>query len=751
MNLDVLNAAQKGAVLDTEGAVLVFAGAGSGKTRVLTHRIAYLIEEKRVNPWNILAITFTNKATNEMKERLQTMLGDNDVWVSTFHSLCVKILFRFSEKIGYSSGFSIYDESATGRVLTKVLREKHLEDDKDKTKYAYHIGLAKNAGMEPDEYFNHIRAIEKDAMTIVEVYERYEEVLKENNAMDFDDLLIKCYRLLKENEDVRRYYSEKFRYIHVDEFQDTNAIQFDILKLLSEKWKNVFAVGDDDQSIYGWRGADIRNILEFEKSFPGAKIHKLEQNYRSTQAILDCANKLIKNNSSRRPKELFTDVGKGEAVEFRLYNGDYEEVDGVIDKIAFLKRSKGYLNKDFAILVRNNSLTRIFETSFNKRGIKYRIYGGFKFFDRKEILDVLAYMRVLVNPADAEAIARVINFPKRGIGDTTVEQLIAFSAEKKVNLYDVIMDIENTPFSSAVTLKVGVFRDLIGDLKSAQMTMDFPDFCEYLVKTVGFETFYRSTQKEEDDVRWANIEEFLTYVRENYNKNVTLEEFLHTVMLNTEKNGGDDADEDRVVLATMHSVKGLEFPVVFIVACEEGIIPSSQSLREANGVDEERRVMYVAVTRAQKLLFISAVKGYRRKYNRMDATVPSRFMNEANGTPIVPNVKQSWQKQDYSRFSTYGKSREWDDDDRPLYVTDRNPKPTVYAKPQLQVGGNPPPPALDKDVSKFIPGAKVKHPKYGIGTVIIVDGTGTSATVTVAFKDLGIKKFALLVAPLEIV
>ncbi len=752
IDLSTLNEEQKKAVQDTEGPVLVFAGAGSGKTRVLTYRIAYLIGELHVNAWNILAITFTNKATREMQQRLTDMLGENSVWVSTFHSLCVKILFRYGEKIGYTSGFSIYDESASSRALGKVLREKHLEEDKDKSKYAYHISLAKNAGLSPDAYFNKIRKDEKDAMLISEVYQRYDEVLHENNAMDFDDLLMKCYILLRDNEDVRTYYATKFRYIHVDEFQDTNGIQFEILKLLACKWQNVFAVGDDDQSIYGWRGADIRNILDFDKSFPNAKTHKLEQNYRSTQEILDSANRLIRHNTARSPKALFTESGKGNGVEYNLYSTEYEEVDSVIDQIKKLKRSKGYTNKDFAILVRNNALTRLFEQNLNRNKISYRVYGGFKFFDRKEILDVLAYLKILVNPADTDAIVRVINLPKRGIGDTTVEQMLQYAAQRGETLYDVIMDIAVTDFSVSVKSKIAVFRDLIGALKQQQKLLSFSDFCQELVGMVGFETYYRSTGKEDDLNRWENIEEFLTYVEENYKENTTPEEFLHTVLLNMEKSE-EDEDDDTLTLATMHAVKGLEFPVVFIVACEEGTIPSSQSLREDNGVDEERRVMYVAITRARDLLYISAVNGTRRKYNRTETVRPSRFMSEAKGTQLVAEQPfNPWKKAGYRSIVGKGCDREQDE---PTYLTPSyNTKP-VSQQPKTQIQlptsvasatNNAP-----KDISAYHVGTKVRHKKYGIGTIIIMDGEGNNTTVTVAFKDLGVKKFTLQVAPLEIV
>lgn len=739
-DLEKLNPQQRSAVTDTEGAVLVFAGAGSGKTRVLTHRIAYLIDEKKVFPWNILAITFTNKATREMKERLSDMLGPNDVWVSTFHSLCVVILHKYAQKLGYTQNFTIYDESASKRALLKVLREKHLEE-KDKDKYAFHIGKAKNAGLSSDEYFRSIRAYEKDAMLICEVYDAYDRTLFENNAMDFDDLLLKCRTLLATDEEAREYYANKFKYIHVDEFQDTNKIQFELLKMLSSKWGNIFAVGDDDQSIYGWRGADVRNILDFGKSFPNAKIYKLEQNYRSTQQILDCANRLIVNNKSRTEKSLYCDKKDGVRVEFMTSSTEYEEVDRVISQIVSLKRSQGYRNSDFAILVRNNALTRVFETSFNKRGISYKVYGGYKFFDRKEILDVIAYMRLLINSKDSDAITRVINFPARGIGDTTVEKLSDYAKEKGITLYDAIMDINYSDFSPVIKSKVGVFRDLIGDLQTDLSNMNLVDFVGELVMKAGFERYYRSTGKEEDINRWENIEEFLTYLQENYeDSEITLSEFLQTLALNTDA-AADEEDTDSVVLATMHAAKGLEFPVVFIIACEEGIIPSSQSLREANGVEEERRVMYVALTRAKERLYVSAVRGVRRKYNRTESAIPSRFFSEAKGEAPQPIVKA--ERRDFFGRERYGDTYEsaiptsidyTQKAVQPVAKTDIQVKPKIY-----NISGE-----------GFKPGAKVSHPKYGKGTVITTGGSGNGTTVSVAFPGLGVKKFALMNAPLTL-
>ena len=735
--LEKLNEQQRNAVTDTEGAVLVFAGAGSGKTRVLTHRIMYLIEEKSVFPQNILAITFTNKATREMKQRLSDMLGVNDVWVSTFHSLCVTILHRYAEDIGYTANFSIYDDAASKRILLRVLREKHI-DEKEKDKFAYHISKAKNAGKDSDTYFNDIRQAEKNPMQICEVYEAYDALLQENNAMDFDDLLIKCYTLLNTSERALKYYSEKFRYIHVDEFQDTNSIQFDLLRMLSSKWKNIFAVGDDDQSIYGWRGADVRNILEFDKTFPNAKIYKLEQNYRSTQQILDCANRLIKNNKSRTAKTLFSDKKDGVRTEFVLNGTEYEEVDRITMQIVSLKNNYGYTNRDIAILVRNNSLTRLYETTFKRYGIPYKVYGGFKFFDRKEILDVIAYMRILVNEKDSEAITRVINFPPRGIGDTTLEKLNQYAAEKNMTLFEVIMDIENTDLSSGVKSKIESFKYLLGELSMKRAKMNFVDFVGEMVEKIGFKNYYFSTQKEEDENRWANIDEFLTYIQETYeDENVALDEFLQTLALSTD--AADEDDANSVVISTMHAAKGLEFPVVFVVACEEGIIPSSQSLRESNGVEEERRVMYVAMTRASERLYISAVKGVRRKFNRTETAIPSRFFSESKGEEPQP-LREKY-------IGSYGREKYDDEYEKAIpgrldYLSSVTlpKKNAVQEKPKI----------YNTSSEGYKTGAKVVHKKYGKGTVISVSGTGSATTVAVVFPGLGVKKFALMNAPLSL-
>lgn len=723
----MLNEAQRKAVEDTEGAVVVFAGAGSGKTRVLTHRIIYLIEDKGVNPWNILAITFTNRATREMKRRLDDSLGENSVWVSTFHSLCAKMLFRYAERLGYGAHFSIFDESASNRAFKRVLREKHLEDDKRGDYFKDCVGIAKNRGQNPEAYRETIKD-DKDADLIMELYERYDEVLKENDAMDFDDLLIKALELLTEVPEARECFQDRFRYILVDEFQDTNEVQCKIIKLLSGKWGNVFVVGDDDQSIYGWRGADVENILNFDKLFDNARVYKLEENYRSTPEILECANNIIKNNLARSPKTLFTNKPGGVRVEYLVNSDEYEETDRIISAIYGLKKYSGYLNGDIAILVRNNSLTRIFETNFNRLGMKYKVYGGFKFFERKEILDVVAYLRLIVNPKDSDAFLRIVNFPKRKIGDATVEVLDTYCREKGISLWEGLnrlSDIDELPPGAKAKLKN--FEALVNELTLESGKRDVRNFVEYLIEKVGFKDYYLSTERAEDENRWANIAELLNVVREG-DREETLNDFLQNLILAGK--GEEDSDESAVTISTMHSAKGLEFKVVFLAACEEGIIPSSKSLAQKE-LEEERRVMYVAATRAKERLYISYALS-RRAYKEIKRPIPSRFVAEARGENLKYKQNRFFEDGGYGRYS-----RENHD-----FVGAAAKLPTpVVERPKV---------VYRKDASGFAPGKKVRHKKYGTGTVIIVTGEGRSAVATVAFKGLGLKKFALMNAPLEL-
>ena len=739
MNLSFLNEEQGRAVRDTEGAVLVFAGAGSGKTRVLTHRIVYLIEEKKVKPWNILAITFTNKATSEMKIRLNDMLGDNDVWVSTFHSLCTRILFMHADRIGYNKSFSIFDETGAKRVMQRVLREKHVNDEKEFGKYMSHVASAKNKGLNPIQYALSLKGgklKEGDIEFIEEVYSRYDEILKENNAMDFDDLLIRTKELLTSCDDVREHYQNKFKYVHVDEFQDTNEVQAELLNLLCGKYKNVFVVGDDDQSIYGWRGANIDNILNFDKVYKDVKVYKLQENYRSTQNILDCANNLIKNNVKRSEKSLFTSKKGGVKVEYFMNRNEYEEVDKIIDTIKALKRTENYANSDFVILVRNNALTRLFEINLNKSRISYKVYGGFKFFDRKEIQDVIGYFRVIANPKDGDALERIINFPKRGIGDTTVDALKNYASRENISTYEAVLNIEKSDLPSGAKNKILPFKELMESLKYDSLELSLYDFAVKLVEKVLFEQYFMESGKEEDINRWENIKELLVHIKENFSEeDASIESFLHNIFLDKEEQ--DSFDTDNLILATMHSVKGLEFRVVFIVACEDGIIPSKMCFSEPCGIEEERRVMYVALTRAQDRLYISCVNGMRSKYGSFERAMPSRFIAEAKGEQ--PRIKVD---------NEYFEKRYIEDDYSSAIPRSSQMKDIDGYKANKQI--EQPKKIYNESAKGFVSGAKVEHRKYGIGTIIVMEGSGQSTTATVAFPDLGIKKFALQNAPLKL-
>ena len=738
-DLSMLNECQRKAVEDTEGAVLVFAGAGSGKTRVLTYRVANLIENG-VDSYRILAITFTNKATREMKERLQDMLGDNSVWISTFHSFCAFVLRKNGDCLGYNSNYSIYDETGVKRVIKIVLKEKNLEESNLKDSIRYHISKAKNLCKDSNAYFEYIKKRTRDAIDICECYQRYEEIMKQNNAMDYDDLLMKTAELFENHPEVLEYYQNRFHYIHVDEFQDTNEVQMKITKLLAKKHNNIFVVGDDDQSIYGFRGANIRNILDFEQAFPNAKIYKLMENYRSTQYILQAANNVICNNTGRKEKELFTNGSKGVRVEYKFGFNDHNEAEWVIDNIKTLINLYGYKRSDFAILVRANSLTRVFEGKLREKGISYKVYGGFKFFERKEIQDVLSYLRVLINPFDDEAITRIINVPRRGIGASTIENLQNYSHNNGINMYDAIMKIEKIEdFSPSVKRKIIVFAELLQDLQTQAKEMDLFDFGKYLIEKVGFEESFKATGKEDDLNRWENLVELLAYIKEyeKANPKTPIEQFLQNIVLVSDE---DNTEEDNVVLATMHSVKGLEFRVVFIVGLEEGTFPSNMSMNEENGIEEERRVMYVAITRAKERLYLSCAQR-RFKYNREQSYIPSRFIYESMGEDRakefeikkpVPDIKEEYNN--INQYTAYSQSK----------IKKYN---KVIAAPKIEYVKEK---VFNTNTDGFVSGAKVTHRRYGTGTIIAIDGSGASKNATIAFKDLGIKKFTLSSAPLKL-
>ncbi len=711
----LLNEEQLKPVTDTQGAVLVLAGAGSGKTRVLTYRIAYLIEKCGVSPYNILAITFTNKAAGEMKERIHAVTGQDGMWVMTFHSFCARVLRNDADKLGHSRNFSIYGEAETDRIITRILKEGFPEDTDKKKTIRWHISAAKSIAMTPEQYSLRIKDHPECAL-ITQVYEKYEEELAKNNAFDFDDLLLKTFLLFAMHKDVLEKYQDRFLYVHVDEFQDTNKIQFLLVKMLVRKYGNIFVVGDDDQSIYGWRGADVGNILNFKKDYPDCRIYKLERNYRSSGNILKTANKVIANNAGRMGKQLWTDREDGVDVSYRSLGDDKTEADFVLEQIMNLVKNHGYKYSDFAILVRINSLTRVFEDRMSSYGMPYRVIGGFKFYERKEIKDFIAYLRMAVNPADGESVTRIINFPKRGIGDACVDALISACAEKNVSLFDGLMILDELDLSSAYKKKLSPFAALAADISENKDKMPLDEYVKYVFDRIDFYSAY-DIDDPEGRTKLENIDQFLTSVHEFCadNPDVKLEEYLQTLSLLTD---ADETDEGNyITIATIHGVKGLEFRCVFIVGLEEGIFPSLRSDTTSADVEEERRIMYVAITRAKERLWLTNA-GRRFRFGKTESNPVSRFVKESG---LIAAARKSEER---TVHHTVQKAL-------------RREIPPAFGRPAV---------TATKDISVFKQGATVNHPKFGKG--VIQEVTGENARI--AFEKMGVKVLNLRLAPLTI-
>ena len=734
--LSKLNETQIQPVLQTEGYVLVIAGAGSGKTRVLTSRIAYLVLEKQVSPSNILAITFTNKAAKEMKERLSLLFDGVDyMWCSTIHSMCVKILRSSIDKLGYSKDFTIYDDSDKEKVLKRICQEMGLEPDKYLKTAKNYISIAKNAGKTPLEF-----AKDRSDLVNIEVYLeimlKYEDTLYRSNSLDFDDLLVKTVEIFRQFPEVLNYYASKFSYIHVDEFQDTNEVQFVIVRLLASKHHNLFVVGDDDQSIYGWRGAVIDNILDFDKIFSKTKVYKLEQNYRSTKKILNLANKVIEKNTGRREKVLWTENAEGDDIVYYDAIDERSEAAYVALQIKTLMARYNYSYKDFAVLIRLNALSRGFEQEFLKYALPYRVFGGLKFYERKEIKDVLGYLKLVNNPSDNEAFLRIINCPKRGIGEKTVNALLSYGAENGLSLYDTLVRLEFVAdINAGAKAKLAEFRKIIFSLQDKSADMPFDDFIKYTIDEVKFREMY-SEDTEENKNRLMNIDEFINsaieFKKDNYQS--TLSDFVNSITLSSDV---DDMDVDNAVaIATIHSVKGLEFKCVFIAGLEEGIFPISRASSD-DDEEEERRLMYVSITRAQERLYLTKTAS-RFLHGERKFTSPSRYLRDC-GVITEKRAQKAVSDNDYRRTFS-------DVDDTP--ETSNMGYSSSYARNHVEKIKS----ANQKvvDYSKFKAGAKVKHVKFGMGTILVVQGSGASMVADIAFKDFGIKKLAVKFAPMEI-
>ncbi len=750
MNFDInqLNEEQRLPVLDTEGAVLVTAGAGSGKTRLLTHRIAHIITDLGVRPYSVLAITFTNKAANEMRSRLNGILGEQTtayIWVHTFHALCLRILRKFIGRIeGFDINFSIYDEKERERVVKRVvkamkIKEEMMDDVKKSTESL--IAYAKTYALSPEDCADDAVCQERFEYLdeAVEGYKAYQEELKKNNALDFDDILLKAFYLLKNDQGVREYYQDKFRYIHVDEFQDTNTVQYDIVRILAAKHGNILVVGDEDQSIYGWRGANFRNIFNFQKDFI-CKVYKLEQNYRSTKKILALANKIIKINSERLEKTLWTDNADGEEVTFYDAPSDDDEANYVLRTIHGLVRSDKCRYSDIAILMRINALTRSFEERFVQHAIPYKIFGGFKFYDRKEIKDLLAYLKIAGNHNDTEAIARVINFPKRGIGEGALTQLFNYSAITNNSLYNVIYNIEQNPdFTNGFIKKILPFTNIIKCMQSAvESGGKLSDLACYIIKISGMKEEYAEDNLENKE-RKENIRE-LVHSIERFEKDypgATLADYLQQIALYTDLDEMNE-ENDCINIATIHSAKGLEFNTVFVVGMEEGVFPDSRRDETADGMEEERRLMYVAVTRAKKKLYLTMARS-RFKFGRRQYSEPSSFLKE--GGLIKEETRRSAYQEYSGRYDSYRGERAYSStgdnynrEEVPLY-SPAPPKPV-----QKTVTGC-------KDLSKFQVGKRVRHAKFGEGVVMKIEQKN-DVFIEVKFS-MGTLTLLLQYAPLE--
>ncbi|WP_373795176.1 DNA helicase PcrA, partial [Jeotgalibaca porci] len=626
-----MNPKQKEAVLATEGPLLIMAGAGSGKTRVLTHRMAYLLQEKLVNPWNILAITFTNKAAKEMKERVTRLVGTagSDMWVSTFHSMCVRILRREAEQIGYSRNFTICDQSETETLMKRIVKEKNLDSKKFEPRAILgKISNAKNELLTPEEYANMTGNYFDNI--VAECYGAYQRHLKNAQSMDFDDLIMQAVKLFEKYPETLAYYQNKFHYIHVDEYQDTNFAQYKLVQLLADKFNNICVVGDADQSIYGWRGADMANIMNFEKDYSNAKVVLLEQNYRSTKTILKAANGVIQNNNNRKDKKLWTDNVEGEKITYYRAQSEHDEARFIVSTMQQQVQEKGRKYGDFAILYRTNAQSRVIEDTLVKSNIRYKMVGGHKFYDRKEIKDVMAYLRLISNPADDLSFNRIINVPKRGIGGVSLQKLYDFSNIYDYSYLDAAKNVSLSPLTGKAATETGKFAKMLTDLQQMAEFVSVTEIVEQMLEKTGYITSLEQENTLESETRIANINEFLSVTQE-FDKltdgESNLTDFLTDLALVSDLDQVEEEPQSEVTLMTLHAAKGLEFPVVFVIGMEEGIFPSFRSLMEEAEMEEERRLAYVGITRAEQELFITNAYS-RLLYGRTQNNPPSRFMQE---------------------------------------------------------------------------------------------------------------------------
>lgn len=730
--LDDLNPKQREAVNQIDGPCLVIAGAGSGKTKVLTYKIAHLIDNCGVKPWNILAITFTNKAANEMKERVQSLIGDaiNDIWLGTFHSICVKILRKFIDRLGYDSSFAIFDTADQKTLVKKCLKELDI-DSKIFTEKSIinEISNAKNMMVKPDDYLLRNKGDYRKEK-IGKVYSLYQRKLKENNAVDFDDIINLTIDLLIENDDILEYYSDKFKYILVDEYQDTNKSQFKLVSILAKKNMNIMVVGDNDQGIYSFRGADISNILNFEKDFVGTKIVKLEQNYRCTGNILKVANEVIKNNTTKYDKKLWTENDDGEVPFIYTGKDEYDEASFVTKKIEEIKGNNNFKYSDFAVLYRMNAQSRAIEDIFMREGIPYKIVGGLKFYERKEIKDIIAYLRLIANQNDNLSLVRIINEPKRGIGAVSLNKVEELAVENETSMYNIIKNADK--YIPRIHGNVYEFVEMIEVLRDADLTIT------ELVKAILLKSGYIAALQVENTVeaetRIQNLEEFLTVVgefEEEYAEN-GLNDFLQTLSLSSDVDKLDD-NEDKVTLMTLHSAKGLEYPVVFLVGVEDGIFPGEQSATTIEGLEEERRLFYVGITRAKKILFIT-LANKRTLFGYTSYNKPSRFLKEIPKELTMRNVEKVEDSHVISKSNF---------DSRKSGFNFKTPEAFLN---NIQSKRN-----SNIDVNKYKVGQIIFHKKFGEGVIVALEPENDDIKVDIDFNKVGHKRLMAKFANLEII
>ena len=734
-DLELLNREQQEAVLHVDGPLLILAGAGSGKTRVLTYRIAHLIDKCGVNPWNILAITFTNKAAGEMRERVDKIVGygSESIWVSTFHSTCVRILRRYIDRLGYDTNFTIYDTEDQKTVMKSVCQKLQLDSKLYKERMLLNvISHAKDEYISPNEFLLEAKGDFRQEK-IAQAYVEYQKELKKNNALDFDDLLVKTVELFQSCPDVLEYYQNRFRYIMVDEYQDTNTVQFKFISTLARQYRNLCVVGDDDQSIYKFRGANIRNILDFEKVFPDAKVVKLEQNYRSTQNILNAANGVIANNRGRKEKELWTENEQGEPILFQQFQNGYEEAEYVSGEISKKVRKGEAEYQNFAVLYRTNAQSRLFEEKFLYANIPYKIVGGVNFYSRKEIKDILAYLKTIDNGKDDLAVRRIINVPKRGIGNVTLAKVQAYADSRDISFFEALEEAGEIPGLGKAALKIQPFVHLIHEMRLSLADMSMQDLIQAILDKTGYAEDLKNEDTDESEARLENIDEFI-------NKAVTYEEgaeepnlsgFLEEVALVADIDSVEDGD-NRVLLMTLHSAKGLEFPYVYLAGMEDGLFPSYMSIAAddpTEEIEEERRLCYVGITRAMKELTITCarcrmVRGETQYNNvsRFVREIPSELLARKSVMPREPKKPEVPQNTSYQKAKEAFRTKTFDPQQFKVVKADK----------------------LDYTV-----GDQVSHVKFGKGTVLEITEGGRDYEVKVDFERFGVKKMFASFAKLK--